>query len=331
MSKEMGIEVEYFDAERLWSLPDQTIPEGHDTPFFGWQSCYAAILGRLRERGARVLLTGHGGDDLLKGSPLIYLDRLKRGDLRSILEVVRHARSTGEPATKAVERLLARPLLPPSLRRILRRFHPEKRNAPLPEWIRPEFARRNQLAERLRGGNSPILLPRTAREQIFSEAVGTAWYSRAVHWHDRNAARFGIEARHPFLDRRLFEFVLSIPPQELYQPGCYKSFLRRSMQGILPERVRCRSTKTRFVDFLDLVLRREVDTVSALLTSPLSAEAGFLDSELLRQAFSRYRTQPDPRYRSHLWYAITFEMWLRRHNRLLRFNADGRRIASEVA
>ncbi|MFD7729261.1 asparagine synthase (glutamine-hydrolyzing) [Kitasatospora phosalacinea] len=58
-------------------------------------------------------------------------------------------------------------------------------------------------------------------------------------WHeDRNAAGSGIEARVPFLDHRLVEHVLRVPPVLRERLLWDKSVLREAMRGVLPERVR---------------------------------------------------------------------------------------------
>ncbi|MER7208142.1 asparagine synthase (glutamine-hydrolyzing) [Streptosporangium sp. NPDC000239] len=60
-------------------------------------------------------------------------------------------------------------------------------------------------------------------------------------WHeDRTAAGSGIEARVPFLDHRLVELVLSIPPSHRKRLLWDKTILRESMRGVLPDRIAAR-------------------------------------------------------------------------------------------
>jgi asparagine synthase (glutamine-hydrolysing) len=60
---------------------------------------------------------------------------------------------------------------------------------------------------------------------------------------DRCAASGGVETRYPFMDRRLVEFCLSLPPDQKLQAGWTRSIMRRSLEGILPEDIRWRSRK----------------------------------------------------------------------------------------
>jgi asparagine synthase (glutamine-hydrolysing) len=51
---------------------------------------------------------------------------------------------------------------------------------------------------------------------------------------------YQVEQRGPYSDRRVMEFAFTMPVEAKLALGWYKSFLRESMQGILPEAVRTR-------------------------------------------------------------------------------------------
>lgn len=320
LRRELNLEVERIDFERFWSLDglEDSLRDA-DTPFLGWRSGYGELLRRLASRGGRVLLMGHGADDLLRGSTLTGLDRLRRGDLGIVPEIVRAARNRGESVPRALYRVLGKPLLPSALVR--------RPASPPPPWLLPGFVRRSGLERH------PDPAPGGAREEIYANTVGTAWYSRIVHWHGRNAARFGVEVRHPFLDRRLFELVLAFPPEELWEPGVSKPLLRRTMTGMLPEAVRGRKTKTRFTTFLDTVLReKEAGRIEDLLHAPLAADLGILDRDRLLAAYREYRQGGSPALRAPLWHAVTLEIWLKRiHNVVRNVLPDNVVANSEVA
>jgi asparagine synthase (glutamine-hydrolysing) len=271
MSDELGLEVEPIAAERLWSLDSQTdVSFSPDTPFLGWRTCYQEIFRRMTEQGGRVLLMGHGGDDLLRGSALVYAERLRRGDWSAVREVVRHARGSGKPVSRSLYNYFGRPHLKP-------------------------------------------LFTGSASRDLYSNLVEIPWYWRVANWHERSSAAFGIEVRHPFLDRRLFEYVLAIPGEQVFRLEGYKNLLRRSMAGILPERIRLRQGKTRFTSFLDFVLLENLaGKILELLQAPRSADLGMLDKDQLRSAYQDLATGSRDVSRRALWYAITLEIWLRR-------------------
>ena len=51
------------------------------------------------------------------------------------------------------------------------------------------------------------------------------------------------EARYPYLDQNLIEFILSIPASQLLRPGERRSLMRRALVGIVPEEILSRRTK----------------------------------------------------------------------------------------
>lgn len=60
---------------------------------------------------------------------------------------------------------------------------------------------------------------------------------------ERAAARAGLDLRMPYLDVRLINFVLGIPPEERVREGLGKQLLRNSFKDLLPEEVAKRTAK----------------------------------------------------------------------------------------
>jgi len=181
-----------------------------------------------------------------------------------------------------------------------------------PSLIHPDFRLRTQRDSESKGIRRRRVSA-TARQEIYDNLVGNPWYLRTANWHDRSTAHSGIEVRHPFLDRRLFEYILAIPGEQLFQLGCTKPLLRRVMAGILPEKVRLRRGKTSFIRFLDvLLLERAAGEVLGLLRAPRSAELGILDGEQLRSAYQGLTNGGPNAPRGAVWRAISLEIWLRR-------------------
>ncbi len=67
-----------------------------------------------------------------------------------------------------------------------------------------------------------------------------------LKWEDRNSMNFSIEARLPFLDYRLVEYLLGIPSEQKINKGQTKYILRKEMKNILPEAIRIRQGKVGF-------------------------------------------------------------------------------------
>ncbi|AEI50914.1 asparagine synthase-related protein [Runella slithyformis] len=58
------------------------------------------------------------------------------------------------------------------------------------------------------------------------------------------------EINHPFLDKRLRELCMAIPPEFKFDNGWKRGPLRRAMVGVLPEEVRTRTSKVEFTPYV---------------------------------------------------------------------------------
>jgi asparagine synthase (glutamine-hydrolysing) len=63
---------------------------------------------------------------------------------------------------------------------------------------------------------------------------------------DRNSMAFSVEARVPFLDHRLVEYIFELPATMILRNGYTKYAYRQAMKGIIPERIRMRTDKRGF-------------------------------------------------------------------------------------
>lgn len=81
---------------------------------------------------------------------------------------------------------------------------------------------------------------------------------------ERAAAYAGLELRMPFLDMRLFEFLIETPVEQRMKNGLGKIFLRESLKGVLPDRIARRTEK---IDYTVSLLHR-------------LQEAGFVQEDL---------------------------------------------------
>ena len=83
-----------------------------------------------------------------------------------------------------------------------------------------------------------------------------------LRYEDRNSMAYSVEARVPFLDPRLAEFVLSLPADLKISRGLTKAVLREALRGVIPEAVRLRTDKLGFpapeTDWLQQVYGLEV-------------------------------------------------------------------------
>jgi asparagine synthetase B (glutamine-hydrolysing) len=104
-----------------------------------------------------------------------------------------------------------------------------------------------------------------------------------------------------------------VPQQVITRPGSDdKRLTREAMRGIMPEPVRRSVQKILPTPLFHRALRETAaTTVEELLTDSRSAAAGYVDSGRLRREYDEYLA--GKRLAAEFWWALTLEMWLRRH------------------
>ena len=122
---------------------------------------------------------------------------------------------------------------------------------------------------------------------------------------------FGVEARLPFLDHRLVEFVYSLEASHKIRDGWSKRVLRESMDGILPDAVRWRADKMGFVTPEAFWFRTTLrDPAREILEDVRTRARGYLDVDAALRAFDEHaagRADHSPA----IWRWLNVELWCR--------------------
>ncbi|HUY25979.1 MAG TPA: asparagine synthase-related protein [Candidatus Binataceae bacterium] len=270
----------------------------------------------LNARGDfRVQLTGVGGDEWLTGSSFEYADLLRGLRFGKVLGRLRRewiVFRTDAEAVNPLPILLACGVLPlmPRVRRLERgiRRRVALRIAPLT----PEFARRIDLGARVRFEEAAPQFASFAQHDVyraFTLGARVHPYEMMERW---TSAR-GIEGRHPFVDRRIFEFALAIPEEQRVRGEFTRFVVRNAMRGILPEEVRGRTTKSTYG--CSIVLTLEKAGGARLFDAMETVKLGWFDGEWLKRQYEetlRLYHARDFAYQSkldELWSAVAIELW----------------------
>ena len=104
------------------------------------------------------------------------------------------------------------------------------------------------------------LLRNRMLNELTHEAVPVILYEE-----DLNAMAASVENRAPYLDRRLAEFMFSVPPEHLIHDGYAKWLLRAAGEGLLVDSVRLDKRKRGFNLALDSLLDRDAPETRALI------------------------------------------------------------------
>jgi len=215
-----------FEPFEGWANADWVWPEPCADPFF--TSLFAQM--RMISENCRVALSGEGCDNLMTFEVRPYArDLWRRREWARLLKETRQYAGSHSSLWAALGRR--------AKNRILR-----KGGASFPSWIAADFARRMRLEHRWREISKP-------KEEQVHPIVPTAHSSLRLsnlaylfEHENPGVTREPVEVRYPFLDLRLVNFLLSIPPFPWFYE---KALLREAMAGRLPESIR-RRPKTPF-------------------------------------------------------------------------------------
>lgn len=272
-------------------------------------------------RGLRVLLDGHGGDEVvshgagrtqelaqagrwlalgrevrglarLHGGPwwptyVAYLDRYARGRLGAAWR-----RATGERRRRA--------------------RHPASRWA---DFVNPEMAARTAIAERreaLRSAEARIEAEEGGRH---ASAILSSRVAQSFEVLDKAAAAAGVEPRYPFWDKRLVELCLSLPDEQKLDGGWSRLVLRRAMEGILPASIQWRPDK---LEFAPHIVRGMLGGDRARIEHALLADADavgqYVSLPAVRDAYQRIADRKEAAHGRDIqavWRAVVLSAWLK--------------------
>ncbi len=282
-----GLEGHEFVADGLGPLPDGEElcldPNGpEENPYRRLKArAYAEASGS----GSVVLLSGGSADTFYAGFQRWFVDLSRAGaPLAALGELLAEIRRFG----------LRTGLSRAGFGQLRRAFQPTPERCP---WLTP-WARRLLEPE-----SAPSAAPALAR----ARAVAGSRQARGVSLEIPHACRHGVDLRHPYRDRRLVEFVLSLPAYELYRGGRLKDVARRAMVGRLPESVRNRTGPTRLTPLFERALRGPAgDRWARWLRRPAALWPRYVRSEWVDAALSR---SPGPTGDVVLWNCLALEVW----------------------
>jgi asparagine synthase (glutamine-hydrolysing) len=212
----------------LWHMDE---PFGSTSQFSQW-----CVFAGAAAAGLKVMLDGQGSDEQLAGyagnDAALYAGLLRRGAVWALVREVGAFRSRHE-AFPIAQLILAVRNVAPFVDRLL----PARVRlaAPNPDWLRLSDAT-HIAASGPRGLNTNLM------EQTLVTSLPVL-----LRYEDRNSMARSIEARVPFLDYRLVEFLAGLPDTYKLREGVTKLVMREGLHGVLPERIRDRRDKMGFV------------------------------------------------------------------------------------
>jgi asparagine synthase (glutamine-hydrolysing) len=243
------------------------------------------VFRAAREQGVIVVLEGQGADELLGGYDGYpgqrMLSLLERGRLDELFAFARGWRNWPGRESRSAWRALAGQLLPDSLyRRALVRVGIDT----APDWLDVGALQRRGASTRPhRVPRSPASRGRRLAE-VLAHALTDTYLPSLLRYGDRNAMRFSIENRVPFLTLPMAELMLSLPESFLVsREGRTKHVFREAMRGIVPDAILDRRDKIGFETPMRTWLSGMAPAIAQMLRETVQFD--FLNTDRMVSAF----------------------------------------------
>ena len=293
----------YPSAKSLWREIKKLIYY-QDEPF-GGPSVYAQWnVMRTASEKVRVVLDGQGGDELLAGyTPYYGIYFFELWEKRKLLRLLK-------------EFIFSLDLVLPLVTEYL--FWSKKKSDTKRLFNSMFISKYEGKAEsRFRG----------QRKLAISLYTDMTKYSipHLLRYEDRNSMAFSIEARVPFLDHRLVEYVFSLPVTWRIRNGWTKYILREALKGVIPEKIRKRRSKIGFATPEVEWLRELKDEIRAVFASEKFKARGYFNQEEILNKFDAFCEGKQDDFASLFWRVLNLEIWFE-----VFFDVPNERVNAEV-
>ena len=282
-----------------------------DEPF-GSTSIYAqwSVFNVARQHGIKVMLDGQGADEQLAGYKgfhgVLFGQLFRRFQWIELLcEMSATHRVTGMSWVECFG-YLADQILPKAIRKHLRALI--GKDTEDPSWLN-----HTKLLKKISNESSCNTTKARSINEFSYHQITAHGLQMLLHWEDRNSMAHSIEARVPFLDHKLVEFILGLPSQYKLYRGVTKRILREAMRGVLPEIVRRRGDKMGFVTPEEVWMQDEqTEKIRQALKQAITSSNGIIRPNIL-EAFDDM-IQGKQSFNFTFWRIISFSAWVRCFN-----------------
>ena len=120
-----------------------------------------------------------------------------------------------------------------------------------------------------------------------------------------------VEARLPFLDHRLVQFLFALPADMKIRDGWTKYIMRRALEGRIPELIRTRADKVAFSTPEDAWFREGRSFILGVLDAPSARNRGLYRRRELLSLLNAHFSGNINAGRA-IWRALNLELWFRR-------------------
>ena len=275
------------------------------------------FMRAARERGVRLILGGHWGDQVLcDRSYLVDLARRWRWITvwTHLRELPRWHADVARPGfTRAFAREFLRHCSPRALLAMAKtiRTRTQSTIAGAPAYSAAFRQKAPALTSRPHRHSGS---PGTAHAKALYAEVRNGYHVLCMESSDKAAAMYGLEVAFPFLDRDLISFLMAIPGEMQTWNGVPKALLREGLRAAVPASILARRDKGDYTDLMNDGAERDLDQVTDCVQTPgLAIALGYVERETTIAELNRLQggmRAGDGRAAWGLQELLSLELWL---------------------
>jgi asparagine synthase (glutamine-hydrolysing) len=265
--------------EWIWYQEEPTIASAP----YAYYSVY-----RLASQYVKVMVSGNGGDELLAG----YIPYFRAYLSSAIAQ--KHYVAGARELVKGWD------LYKKYFRDVARSRRPGRKSN--------DVTPRELLLE---GARHEFVVQKNLNERLASDVLR---YSTPdlLRYEDKNSMAFSIEARVPFLDHEMVEFIFGLPIDQKIKGGWNRAVYRNAMKGRMPDKNRLRRSKIGFTNPDITWMKQRKDWIRELFASSELAKRDLYDQPQLVRAWDEY-LGGRPGDGLIFWRVLVTELWMRRY------------------
>ena len=275
------------------------------------------LVSKLASKSVKVVLTGHGGDEIFGGYIrylIAYLESCLKGGIEGTQGKADYV-VTFESILPNLSQLKGYGLLlghfwkdglfePVEQRyfRLINRGEQATQFIHSDYWADKSYSSYEQYRDLFCKTNCPSLINRMTNFDI------KTLLPALLHVEDRTSMAFSLESRIPLLDHRIVELAASAPPIVKFKGGRCKYMFRETVKNLIPKKIFDRNDKMGFPVPLSSWYRQDPvkGFVREVLLGSKSRSRGFLRTDSLESLLNG-----ELQYDRGIWGLLNLELWMR--------------------
>lgn len=302
------INYHFINVDKISPLENiDTILWYQDQPFYTpHMTKQIRTYKKINNEGVRVLLSGIGGDLNFSLGTNYIRELAATFQLKKLIrEIYGLSHNFNERKYKIIIEKVIFPSLPLYLKKMIKIFFGKNNESILNKHFfdKLELDKANII-------NLDYLSRITSKEYHYY-ILNYAFNETVLETVDRRVAKFNIEVRFPFYDKRLVEFCYAIPAEMKLKYGWSKYVLRLAMENILPSEIQWRPQKTDLSPtYKKNLLLFEHNILEKMIYNDNKIIKDYIDLEKLQGLFEKYKVG-NGQNEFDIWIVVLLYSWLK--------------------